>query len=182
MAFRWRLRLLAAWLALFGQAATAFGLPMPTLFARRAAIATCGCSSADRASGRCCCARSGLPAGCCQVVPQEASPPKSCCAAKAVKKPSCCQTPQPPKEEKRPSESTPTEADGATMVGGVLSHRCRGDGESRLANPAFASIPPALPVQFVPDATLCVCLTDRGESPRRLANLPSVPPPRSPII
>lgn len=79
---RHRLRLVAVSLAVLGQLAGAFGLPV-TRGSAAAPDAACGCCPADRSAGRCCCHFDAI-APCCAPPVEDEAP---CCQGKKATAP-----------------------------------------------------------------------------------------------
>jgi hypothetical protein len=196
---RW-FRFCGVLLAFFGQGATALGLPASLVTWTAGAVSVCGCSEADRTSGRCCCAQAGLPSPCCQfgkakspaapaVAPTSKATGGSCCS---TKKTSCCETshddtpvdqstPETPDESPRSADDEKSRAKSTgplTAVGGMAMARCLGFFDPDVSPLLTAAISPSPPmcVEFVSEYHFTLpTLLERAEA---TVWPPDPPPPR----
>jgi hypothetical protein len=149
-----RYRRIAIALAVFGQLAVTFGLPLPVFAAQnphREVDSVCGCTAVDRAAGHCCCSSQSANRS-------PASP--SCCAKKQL--------------------TGPNAAAGMTwhFVGGAMNERCQGSFDRALAPVAPLGFPPAAPERWAVDLQIEASPTFSPVDAATLPVIPAVPPPR----
>ncbi len=153
----------AVCLALFGQFAATFGLPMPIIGAAgqdiRRVDSLCGCTPSDRAAGRCCCC-SGRSDN--RDTPAADEPP-SCCA-----KPTASSS----------RGATTTHDVKLRWVGGVLTQRCQGPLDRTIAAVAPLAFPPEPSVRWTFEWSVTGSAPSIFFNPIATPAIPDVPPPR----